>query len=69
MAKKIGKFFWFAGGFMALIFFIRFAWIRENFGERFPTYLTPALLIAGALVLVGFYLVGAYLFKEERQDG
>ena len=64
MAKKIGKIFWFGGGILVLVFFIRFAWMKESMGQSFPVYITPLLLIVGAFVMVGFWIVGDYLFRE-----
>ena len=68
MNKIIAKVFYFLGGFLFIALFIRFAWIKEYMGEQFPTYITPLLMMAGALVLVGFYVVGCYIFDGDKRS-
>ena len=68
MGKKIAKFFYFLGGFLFVALFIRFAWIKENLGQQFPTYITPLLIIVGMLTLLGFYLAGCYIFDGDRRS-
>ena len=67
MAKILAKILYFGGGLLFITLFIRLAWIKESMGQMFPTYITPFLMIAGALVLVGFYLVGCYIFDEGKR--
>ena len=67
MTKIFAKILYFGGGLLFIALFIRFAWIKESMGQMFPTYITPILMMAGALVLVGFYIVGCYIFDDRKQ--
>ena len=67
MYKIIAKTLYFLGGFLFVALFIRLAWIKESMGQMFPTYITPFLIMVGALVLVGFYIVGCYIFDGDKR--
>lgn len=67
MGKTIAKILYFLGGLLFIILFIRFAWLKEYMGQQFPTYITPLVMIVGAFVLLGFYLVGCYIFDGDKR--